>query len=109
MALSTLHNIDGSWDSTSLQIEDQDGTLLLTNTLLQQLSQLIYERDLRSFSEEEIGTIDTVVYTIFDLYLQSEITVKLAIAKIIGDNYIKCLVDLNEIVHNTVGKYNFSV
>ena len=77
----------------------------LTNTLLQQLSQLLHSRDIVDLSEQEIYTMDTLLYAVLDVYLQSEITVKIAIARMIGDNYISCLNDVNEAVQNSYGMY----
>ena len=96
--------VDASQDFISQQPEDQDGSLLLVDTILEQLSQLVYAKNLDSLSEGEICTMNTLVHILFDSYLQSEITLKHAIAKMVGDKYIKCLIDINEIVHNFVGR-----
>ena len=78
--------------------------MLLANTLLQQLSQLLQSKDLEEFSEQDICTMDTIIYAVLDVYLQSEITLKNSIARMIGDNYISCLNDVNEAVHFSNGR-----
>ena len=100
---------DNSWDFISPQLEDQDGSLSLADTILQFLSQLVYAKSSDTLTEGETCTMNTLVHILFDLYLQSEITLKHAIAKMFGDNYIRCLIDINEIVHNFLGKLFFLI
>ena len=72
--------------------------------IFQLLNQLVYVKNVDALSEGEIRTMDTLVYILLDLYLQSEITLKCAIAKIVGDKYITCLIYINEIVENFFGR-----
>ena len=72
--------------------------------MLQLLSQLIHGRSPDDLSKGEIGTVDTLVYILFDLYVQSEITVKNTIVKLFGDKYIECLKNVNEIVYNSLSR-----
>ena len=51
-------------DFGSPQSEDQDGSILLTDTILQLLSQLIYDKNLNDLTETEICTMDTLVYIV---------------------------------------------
>ena len=102
--LSEMHTLEKSCDFTSLQKDDKDGSMLLINTLLQQLSQLIHAKDVQELSEQDICTMDTIVYGVLDVYLQSEVALKIALARMIGDNYISCLNDVNEVVHNSFGR-----
>ena len=76
----------------------------LTNTLLHQLSQLIYSMDMVDLSEQDICTMDTILFAVVDVYLQSEITLKNAIARMIGDSYICCLVRVNNALINSAGR-----
>ena len=103
-----MYFLDASQDFISPQLEDQDGSLALADTILQLLSQLIHDRNLDDLTEREICTMETLVHTIFDLYLHSEIVLKHAIAKMFGDKYIRCLIDINKIVHTFFGKLNYS-
>lgn len=92
-------------DFASPQLDDQDGSILLVDTILQQVCHLIGGKNLGDFSEEEIGTLDTLFYIVVDVYLQSELEVKITLAKLFGNKYIQCLIDLNEIVHRSFGKH----
>lgn len=92
-------------DFASPQSDDQDGSILLVDTVLQHLCHLIGSKDLGDLSEEEVGTLDTLVYIVVDVFLQSELEVKITIAKLFGNKYIQCLIDLNEIVHRSSGKH----
>ena len=42
--------------------------------------------------------IETLVLTVFDIYWQSELKVKNAVAELIGDKYIQCLYHLHEVL-----------
>ena len=47
---------------------------------------------------ENSRTIETLLLTVFDLYWQSEGKVKDAVAEFIGDKYIQCFINLDDIV-----------
>jgi len=48
--------------------------------------------------------METLVYTVFDIYWQSEAKMKTAISELFGDKYINCLIDLNQNLHYSCGK-----
>ena len=92
-------------DFASPEPDDQDGSILLVDTVLQELCHLIDSKDPGDLSEEEVGTVDTLFYIVVDLYLQSELEVKNTIARLFGKKYIQCLIHLNQIVHYSFGKH----
>ena len=94
------------FDFASPQPDDQDGSILLVDTILQQVCHLIGSKDHGDLTEEEIGTLDTLVYIVVDIYLQSELEVKITLANLFGNKYIQCLIDLNQIVHYSYGKHS---
>ena len=97
--------VDTSHGLTSpAHLEDRDGSISLADTVLQLLNQLVNYRNPKDLTEGEISTMDTLVYMVFDLYQHADIVLKKAIAKTFGDKYIRCLIDINTIVHQFPGK-----
>lgn len=94
------------FDFASSQHDDQDGSILLVDTILQQICHLIGSKDHGDLSEEEVGTLDTLFYIVVDIYMQSELEVKITLANLLGNKYIQCLIDLNQIVHHSFGKHS---
>ena len=89
------------WGCDSLQAKDPDGTIAFADILLHQLAELILNNDL---SAEKFMTIETLLVTVFDIYWQSEVKVKDAVAKLIGDKYIQCLNSLHKVLWNFFGE-----
>ena len=84
-------------------MKDPDGTIAFVDILLHQLAELIFNKSWSELSVEN-NTIETLLLTVFDLYGQSEVRVKDAVAELIGDKYIKLFCDLDLIV-TYFGKY----
>ena len=77
---------------------------MFTDILLQHLAKLVFEKSPDDLSAAEALTMETLVFTVFDIYWQSEAKMKREICKLFGDKYIKCLIDLNENLHYSFGK-----
>ena len=96
--------LDSKWSCVSPQTRDPDRTILFTDILLHYLAQLVFEKSPDDLSAEEALTMETLVFTVFDIYWQSEAKMKREISKLFGDKYIKCLIDLNKILHFSFGE-----
>lgn len=92
------------WDYTSPRPEDPDGTIFLSDAVLQQLSELIFNKSPTDLSKEDVLTMETLVFTVFDFYWQSKLEMKNAIAELVGNKYITCLIHLNDILHRSFCK-----
>ena len=90
--------LDTTWGYSSLQARDTDGTIAFADVLLHQLAEMILNKNWRDLSVENSRTIETLLLTVFDLYWQSEGKVKDAVAEFIGDKYIQCFINLDDIV-----------
>ena len=93
------------WGYGSVQAKDPDGTVAFVDILLHQLAEVILNKPLGDLSAENVMTIETVLLTVFDMYWQSEVKIKDAIAELIGDQYIQCLNHLYEVLGNYYGEY----
>jgi len=96
--------LDSKWAYSSPQAKDPDGTVVFTDVLLNHLAQLVFEKSPDDLSAEEALTMETLVFTVFDIYWQSEAEMKREISKLFGDKYIKCLIDLNQNLHYSFGE-----
>ena len=92
------------WGCDSLQAKDPDGAIALVDILMHQLAELILNNSLSDLSAEKFMTIETLLLTVFDIYWQSEVKVKYAVAELIGDKYIQCLNCLHEVLLNFRGE-----
>ena len=61
--------------------------------------------DLSEAIARNILTIETLVLAVFDMYCQSEVNLRDALAVLIGDKYIQCLNELDSIVIGS-GEHN---
>lgn len=88
------------WGCDSIQqTKDPDGTIVYVDILLHQLAELILNiKSLTDLSAEDSMTIETLILAVFDIYWQSEGKVKNAVAELIGDKYIQCFIDLDDVV-----------
>ena len=108
----TLYNhlfftLDTAWDYDSFGAKDPDGTITFVDIVLHQLTELILNKSWSDLSVEN-KTIETLILTVFNLYWQSEVKVKEAVAELIGDNYMQFFCDLDLIV-TYFGEYTLRV
>ena len=96
--------LDTIWGCDLLQAKDPDGAIALADVLLHQLAELILNKPLSDLSAETFMTVETLLWTVFDIYWQSEVKVKDAVAELIGDKYIQCLNCLHEVLWNFLGE-----
>ena len=103
-----LFTLDTMWGCDSLQKRDPDGTIAFVDILLYQLAEQtegLLKSDLNA--ENKLWTIETLLLTVFDVYWQSELKMKEAVAELIGDKYIQCFIGLERFVVGA-GEYNSS-
>lgn len=77
---------------------------MFTNILLSHLAELVFKKSPNDLSAEQVMTMETLLFTVFDMYWQSEVKMRNAISELVGDKYIRCLIDLDQILHNSFGE-----
>lgn len=77
---------------------------MFTNILLSHLAELVFKKSPNDLSAEQVMTMETLLFTVFDMYWQSEVKMRNAISELVGDKYIGCLIDLDQILHNSFGE-----